>query len=170
MNKYGLVYFILLLFTDCPYSTNPLVIPPHLTSVAIPTFANVTNQPELDIQITDAIRQEFLLDNSLAIRDENIATSLLTGQVKSYVKTPNAFDESERVKEYKLTITLSITYIDKVENKERLKEKSVSQYRIYSIIDESGNRLDETTLETENRTKLVKQVAEEVLNSIFGDW
>jgi len=154
----------------CPYSANPLVIPPHLTSVAIPTFQNKTTEPELDIQVTDAVRNAFMRDNTLAIRSEDVATSILDGSIESYLKSPYAFDASERIIEYKISIHLSLTFHDNIEQKDRLTNKGVEVWRIYSILDESGNRLDDEALEDENKIKLIELASDEVLNSIFGDW
>ncbi len=168
--KTEFLLFFLSFFLCCVYSSNPGVIPSHLVSVAIPVFVNNTLEPLLEENLTKSVVYVFQKDNTLQVRTEDQATSILKGEIIEYKKDIYSWDESERVKEYKLTLQVKITFFDLVENKERVKDKIISESVIYPIIDSDGNQLDDEQEENNNKIILIERISQEILNSIFGDW
>jgi outer membrane lipopolysaccharide assembly protein LptE/RlpB len=59
-------------------------VPPGLTSVAIPTFANQTFEPGIEVPFTRGFLREFIRDRRIKVLDRREADSILEGVIKSF--------------------------------------------------------------------------------------
>jgi outer membrane lipopolysaccharide assembly protein LptE/RlpB len=59
----------LFLLTGCGYQMvgKETHVPPDLTSVAIPTFQKMTYEPGIEVQFSQAILREFILDKRVKV-------------------------------------------------------------------------------------------------------
>lgn len=152
--------------TGCGYSlvgTGKSVLPSHITSIAVPMFSNKTLEPELEKDITDAIRQAFIKDGRLKVLDSASANSLLEGKLESYTLDPVAFDMSDRVTQYRVVIGVYITYKDLVKDKVLL-EQSFSAREEFRVTTAITSR---EAAKVASRRVAAKELAGQLLNLIL---
>jgi outer membrane lipopolysaccharide assembly protein LptE/RlpB len=105
-------------------------IPPGLTSLAIPTFANQTFEPGIEVPFTQGFLREFIQDRRLKVVDRGDADSTLEGIIKHFSIASASYDQSGFVLEYQTTVTLDVTL--KKRNGEIIwKESNLSETRWY---------------------------------------
>jgi outer membrane lipopolysaccharide assembly protein LptE/RlpB len=92
-------------------------LPAHITTIAVPLFGNRTLEPELEKDVTGAVREAFIRDGRLKVVDSERAVSLLEGQLRGYTLEAVAFDIQDRVTQYRVVIGVHITYKDTVNDK-----------------------------------------------------
>ena len=141
-------------------------LPPHIQSIAIPLFTDRTAEFNIQSDVTDRIRQQFIQENILKLAEENNANSVLYGVILSLQDKPLVFEESsqgEAVKEYRLTVKIEVEWFDRVNNKTIFKQ----QYTGYSEYDPTGStdRIREVALD-----EALSQIAEDIINSILSGW
>jgi hypothetical protein len=88
-------------------------LPPGLTSVAIPTFKNMTYEPGIELQFTQAFLREFILDKRVKVVTRAEADSILEGMIKFYTINAVAFNIAGAVSQYELTVTMDLTLKDR---------------------------------------------------------
>jgi len=90
-------------------------VPPGLRSVAIPTFKNITYEPGIEIQFTQAFLNEFILDRRVHVVDRAQADSILEGVITGFRIFSVSYDQSGFVLEYQTTVVLDVTLRDRTE-------------------------------------------------------
>jgi hypothetical protein len=93
-------------------------VPDYIHKVAIPTFKNSTGQPSLDQEITQKVLQEFLVDGRLGVAPVQQADGLLEGEVTQYLLLPLVRDANQVPQQYKLQVTVDLTFTDLVKKKQ----------------------------------------------------
>jgi outer membrane lipopolysaccharide assembly protein LptE/RlpB len=84
-------------------------VPAGLTSVAIPTFANQTFEPGMEVPFTQGFLREFIRDRRVKVLDRNEADSILEGVIKSFQSYSVAYDRSGLATEYQTTVVIDLT-------------------------------------------------------------
>src|SRR5262249_123908 len=102
----------------CAYTTSSISLPPHLKTVAIPTFENGTNESTLEQDLTDAVVQRFVSDNHLRVVDEHSADSVLHGKITLYKNSVFGISPQNLAQEYRVTISVAVVFKDQVKNRE----------------------------------------------------
>jgi hypothetical protein len=95
--------------TACGYSLvgrGSGVLPPEITSIGVPPFANETGRPELEQRITEAILRQLQIRS----RRRTAATAagvdaVLAGEVTSYRAAPVEFNPDGRARTIEVVIT-----------------------------------------------------------------
>ena len=183
-----LIYIILILsiliITGCGYYSMAGSIPPHIKSIAIPLVNNQTAEFGIAEGITDNIIEVFNEENILRIVDEGSADSILRGTIISLEDAPYTFSSEEAVSEYRINITMDITWND-VDNDVDLLKKRYSGWGAYGLsgdintdgIDNDGDgKIDEEDDDEfgEPRsfaTKIaITKIAEDIVNNILTSW
>lgn len=183
-----LIYIILILsifmIAGCGYYSMAGSIPPHIKSIAIPLVNNQTAEFGIAESITDNIIEVFNEENILRIVDEGSADSILRGTIISLEDAPYTFSSEEAVSEYRINITMDITWKD-VENDSDLLKKRYSGWGAYGLsgdintdgIDNDGDgKIDEEDDDEfgEPRSFATKvaitKIAEDIVNNILTSW
>jgi len=114
---------ICLLISGCGYTAGSL-IPSHIDTIYIQTFKNKTSEPNIEIVVTNAIKDRFAWDGSLKIENKkDDADSMLQGEIIKYEKIPVAWGSNDEVEEYRLVLTVNLVYTDLVNDKVMWQEK-----------------------------------------------
>jgi outer membrane lipopolysaccharide assembly protein LptE/RlpB len=118
-------------------------VPPGLTSVAIPTFANQTFEPGIEVPFTQGFLREFIRERRVKVVDRSEADSILEGVIKNLQIYSVAYDRSGLATEYQTTVVVDLTL--KKRNGEILwKEIDVSESRWFrassSVLTGESNR------------------------------
>lgn len=153
--------------SGCAYTTNTALLPSHLRTIAIPVFENGTTQAALEREITEALIAKFIADNHLRVVDERVANSVLRGRVVGYRNAVFGFNGNLRAQEYRVTVTVAVTFKDLVKNREIWNEPTLTKYANYYVENVPG-----TTAHTEadGRKDAVAKIADEVLSRTVEGW
>jgi len=100
-----------LLLSGCGYSLRGN-LPGHIKSVAIPLFANRTEEPAVEQVITNAVIDAFVTSGRLRVVPPERADSILEGEIVGYRIEALAFDSRANVREYRLWVTLNLQFRD----------------------------------------------------------
>ena len=81
---YGLA--ALLFLSACGYhlAGTQNTLPPHLKTVAIPVFKNISTEPEIHRDLTNVIRESFITDGRLKVVDPSKADLVMRGILNYY--------------------------------------------------------------------------------------
>ena len=105
-------------------------VPPGLSSVAIPTFANQTFEPGIEVPFTQGFLTEFIRDRRVKVVDRSEADSVLEGVIKSLQIYSAAYDRSGLATEYQTTVVIDLT-LRKRTGEILWIEKDISESRWY---------------------------------------
>ena len=174
MKKLSVFTLIALLLTlsSCiwMYSTRPGTIPPHIKSVAIDETKNNTAEFNLGQEFTTLLNDKMILESLLPLADAAVANSIIYTSVKSINDAVYSYDETEVVKEYKLTMSIDFSWYDNL-NSVDLMKKLLSDYVIY--FSDSYN----STLSSDDKItreialdQLMDKMADNVLIELTSQW
>ncbi len=91
-------------------------LPPHVKTVAVPIFKNLTQQPAIENVITAAVVNAFASGGRLKVVPLEQADSILEGEIVGYSVESIAYDSSINAQAYRLRVTLNIQFRDVREN------------------------------------------------------
>jgi hypothetical protein len=106
--------------TGCGYSLagRGSFLPEYITSIGIPTFANRTTVFNLETQLTQKVRSEFIGRGKYRILPEAAnVDALLTGEVSGVSISPASFTPQQLASRYVITMTARVELRDVRENK-----------------------------------------------------
>ena len=115
-----------LLAAGCGYSVTGS-LPPHIRTVAVPIFANRTQEPAVENLITRAVVEAFTTNSGLKVVNPEDASAILEGEIVGYQLQPLAFNQAADVREYRLVVTLNLRFRDVRTNTLLLDEKGVQE-------------------------------------------
>lgn len=148
----------------CGYTAGSL-LPSHIDTIYIETFKNKTNEPNIEIVITNAIKDRFAWDGALKIDNKkDNADSMLQGEIVKYEKNPVAWGKNDEVEEYRLVLTVNLVYTDLVKNKVMWQEENFkvdSEY--YTTL--KDQKFTSTNL---NKDDLIENVADELAFEVIS--
>ncbi|MFO7841996.1 MAG: LPS assembly lipoprotein LptE [Fidelibacterota bacterium] len=163
---------IVIFFSGCiwKYSPRPGTIPPHIKSVAIEETVNNTAEFNLGQQFTAMMTDKMQIENILPLSGPSSAHSIIYTEINSIRDAVYSYDESEVVKEYRLTQQMDFRWYD-TEKDENIMQKTLSQYEIY-YSDQYNRTLapaDQVTRE-EALDRLLNKMTEEVMVELTSQW
>lgn len=129
INKlFGLAAFLLI--SGCGYHLvgTGTTLPPHLKTIAIPVFDNTSSQPNIDRDITNAIRQSFVNDGRLKVVSTHEADLVMKGLLTSYTLQAASFTTQDVAREYWVQLEGSIDVQDRVKKKRFLKQNFTTKW------------------------------------------
>lgn len=116
----------LVLLPACGYQlagTGTAKLPPHLKTIAIPIFDNVSQEPVINRNLTERVRQSFLRDGRLQlVNDATQADLVLNGTLTNYSIRAVSFNAFDVANEYWVYIDLDVVVKDRVRNETYLKQ------------------------------------------------
>lgn len=87
-------------------------LPEDAETIAIPTFDNETERPEIEIRITEALTNEFVRRGRLEARaSAQQADVLLEGRISSFRTDPVTFTSSGRFDRVEVTLTARVRLV-----------------------------------------------------------
>lgn len=148
--------------SGCGMYTFTGAVPTHLESIAVPPFQNNTAEFGLSEDLSNALIDEFIDDNSFKVLDLRQADSVIYGTITRVQDVPNTYTADETVEEYKVTITVRVRYEDLVKGKV-VWEETLSAFGIYPF----GGGLAEREQGVEEATR---KLTEDILNKTVSGW
>jgi outer membrane lipopolysaccharide assembly protein LptE/RlpB len=147
------------LFSCCTYSFTGITT--GIKSIAIPTFENESLKYGLEETFTRAVTDAFIEDNRLKIENEKQADAILHVTIKGFERTPYSYDESENVKEYKISISAHVLLVAKKTEEELYKNAGFSEWATYYPLSE---------VEEDGIDKVAKKFSDKILQNILESW
>jgi outer membrane lipopolysaccharide assembly protein LptE/RlpB len=95
----------------CGYSVRG-TLPPHIKTVAVPIFANRTQEPAVESFITRAVVEAFSTNGRLRVVGTEQADAVLDGEITGYSVGSIAFDRDANVRQYRLVVTVNLRMRD----------------------------------------------------------
>jgi len=137
-----LVVLLATLASSCGYHLSGTggLVPEGSRLIAVPVFINGTNEPYVDVEVTQAVVQEFLTDGRLKVVSPEEAELVLHGKVTKYEVLPLSYTASAHIQQYKVSLTVDARLEDLRTKKVLWHEKGIkslfiSDYAVaYSII------------------------------------
>lgn len=101
---------------------NP-AIPENIRTIAIPIFSNKTAEPEIERELTRAVRKEFITDGRFELAGEKSADAILSVEIVTYLLEPLAFDARDNVIQYRVRFVTEVRLIEAPSKRILLREK-----------------------------------------------
>jgi hypothetical protein len=158
-----IVWLLLLGFTSCGYHFPGKggSLPVDVRSVAIPTFANSTQETGIESLVTQAMVEKFVSTRTLLITGQNSADSLLTGSVRSFVTSPiTVTSGTQTTTEYHATLTVEIIFKRQDDGRILAKEE-LSEWRNYPVV--ANNPADTER----NKREAIRQIAALLAEKVY---
>jgi hypothetical protein len=93
-------------------------LPPHIQTIGVPTFVNRTSVFNLETQLTQKVRSEFIGRGRYKIvPDETNVDAVLTAEVLSVTSTPSEFGNQQLATVYTLRMTARVELRDERDKK-----------------------------------------------------
>jgi outer membrane lipopolysaccharide assembly protein LptE/RlpB len=131
-----------------------------IRSVAVPQFENRTVEYGIQEDLTAAVIDQLIADNTLKVVALADADAVLRGEIIDYKRVAYTYDKSDNVQEYKVNITVSFA-LEKKDGKVVLNRNGLLDYGIYSASDES---------EIEGKARAVDKLARDIVDETTKSW
>jgi len=157
--------------TGCGYSLagRGSFLPAYIKRIGIPQFVNSTAVFDLDRQVTERVRTEFIGRGKYTIVPDGTGVdALLTGTISSVALTPVAFNTAQQATRYALTLTATVEFKDMRTNKVLWTNPSM-QYREEFALNPT-NALDSTTFlgqDVNARDRMINEFARALVSAIL---
>ena len=154
-----------LFVTGCGvYSGSSGRVDESLKQVAVRTIENRTTEPNLGVELSDSIILAIQTDNSLKVVDENVADSIIFGEVVRYHLREVATRADLTVNEYQVQIAVVLTF-EIVASGERIFQKKRFTGTGNYVLDEVSE-----TGEATARTEAASEIVKDILAQVVEDW
>jgi len=163
---------ITILLSGCiwMYSTRPGTIPSHIKSVAIDETKNNTAEFNLGQDFTGILIDKMNLDNLLPISDVSVANSIIYTGFTRISDAVYSYDETEIVKEYKLSLNMDFRWYDALNDTDIMK-KTLNEYEIYYSDSYNNTLSSDEQVTRESALELLKdKMADRVLVELTSQW
>lgn len=148
------------------YSFTGATIPDHLRTISIPLADDRAASPiaTLDEQLTQLLIERFVGQTRLALESsEPEADAVLTASIDRYTNTPTAVSGQETASLSRVTISVSVEYMDQREQRELLR-RSFSGFEDFDPVGE-GLEGELTAAAT-----ALRNIADDVFTAATSNW
>jgi len=154
-----------LVLAGCAYSFNPSSIPRHLQTVQIPVASNQTLEAEVSEELTQALTDRFVRDNTLRVVQKD-ADAVLESDITGYENRVFGFNAEQQADEYLVVVVVQMTFRDRVKNKELWQERIQGTERYFV----GGAGLATVNTEAGARALAIKQIVDSAVARTTEDW
>ena len=137
---------VVLLGTSCGYHISGTggIVPEGVRTISVPVFLNATNEPYVDVEVTQAVVEEFMTDGRLKVVSLEEAELALRGKVMKYEVTPLSYNSQSYVQQYRVHIVVDASLEDLRSKKVLWLEKGIESNFIsdYTVSFDAVGRAD----------------------------
>ena len=146
------------------YSAQSGRIDPSLRRVAVPYLENLSAEPNIEIELTDAIVTALQDDNTLKVTDEPHADTVLSGRVMRY-RMKEAFARADlQVNEYQVQILVELSLVKRASGEPLFAKRRFTGTGNFIVNDPNGST------ERTARAQAAAEIVRQVVASIVEDW
>ena len=164
MRRFGALSIVLLAVTGClPYGFAGGGLPSHVRTVAVIPFENLTSVPEVQAELTTALRTQ--LKDRLGLREaaENRASAVVRGTIQRYeADIPIGFsaaNKNQTSARRQLQISVDLEMVDQVTGKTLWQQKGLMKDGQY---EERG--------EAAGRKQAIERIVEALIQGAQSQW
>ncbi len=141
-------------------------LPENMKTVFVPTFENRTNEPGIEIDVTNAVINRFRVDGNLAPVSEEEADTVLLGKIVGWQRRVLTYtgEDDDEVEEYRLFVIAVITFRDRRTGEVLIPQQRVRGYADFLV----GDSLPES--EQEAQPAAFKDLARRIVDSAISFW
>jgi len=147
------------------YTFNPKAVPSNMKTLEIPVVGNRTLESALPEQVTKALTDRFISDNTLKVVQKN-ADAVLEGEVTGYQDRVIGFNSGRQADEYLVILTVKLALRDRVKNKEIWSSDAVVGRSSYFLGSGEGG----VSSETDARALAIKQIVDFAIARTVEGW
>ncbi|HIF02683.1 MAG TPA: hypothetical protein EYQ84_04965 [Nitrospinaceae bacterium] len=140
------LYFLVVvfLFSSCGYHLSGYgsSLSPNIRTISIPVFKNSSNEPNIQRDVTDAVRRAFISDGRLNVADSKKADLLIRGTLTDYQLRAVAFNSEDSAEEYIVRIGVQITIYNRIKKKIIFEQKFTTQWNYRATSSVVGSQLE----------------------------
>lgn len=139
-------------------------LPPHIKTMSVPMFKNLTTRFELDVKLTRAVINEFTARGKVVLTgDPARSDAVLEGEITSFTATPIGFSGGNQADRYNITVTAKVTLKDRASAKPLFANPSFVYQQEYDV--PPGTNFE--SLEAEAIDKIAEKFARSLVVSIL---
>jgi outer membrane lipopolysaccharide assembly protein LptE/RlpB len=162
--RYSFFAAMLLALAACGYHFTPVggIVPEGAKTIAIPVFINSTFEPYLDVEITQAVVDEFLTDGRLQVVSLENADLVLRGNVTKFELTPASYSGDGYVLSYNVGIGVNLSVEERKSGKILLQDTGVGSVFVSTYAVNLGD-ISKTKIQKESA---VRNASKDLASSI----
>jgi hypothetical protein len=146
------------------YSASSGRVDESMKRVAVRYFENQTAEPNLGVDLADAVIFALQTDNTLKVVEEGDANTILSGTVTRYVRREAFAREDLTVNEFQVQIAVALTLTRRATGETIFENRRFTGTGNYVLDDPNGTT--EQTARSEAATEIVK----DILALVVEDW
>lgn len=146
------------------YSASSGRVDESIKRVAVQYLENSTAEPNLGVDLSDAIIESLQIDNTLKVVDEADADSIISGKVVRYHLKEVFAKENLTVNEYQVQIAVVLDFSIRATGEKLFSKKRFTGTGNYLLDDPSG--VDEQSARKEAAGEIVR----DILAQVVEDW
>jgi hypothetical protein len=100
-------------------------VPEGVSTISVPVFFNATNEPYVDVEVTQAVVEEFLTDGRLKVVSLEEANLALHGKITKYEVVPLSYNPQSYVQQYRVRLVVDASLEDLRSKKVLWQEKGI---------------------------------------------
>ena len=154
------------LHAGCGYTVSS-VLPAHIKTIAIPTFANNTVENGLAGDVTESLINGFLADKRLRLERERDSDSILRGTILAYRNRVYAYTSQEVATQYEILLVAQVAFHDVQKNKDIWKEDELTVRTTYNVV-AVGSEPAKT--EVDGRKDVIQKMTDLIVSRTVQGW
>lgn len=158
-----LLLVVLLALSACSYGFQQGQLREGLDSVAVPFFENRSREPDVEVELTEAVVAGLIADRTLRVVDESNADAIVQGVLRSYEFIESFFGADRQTEEYKIRIVVEVTMIERGTQEILAGPQRVTGEGTYLLEDGPDGEL-------EAREIAAAEIVEGILNMVIEEW
>ncbi|MBU1084011.1 MAG: hypothetical protein KKG84_02845 [Candidatus Omnitrophica bacterium] len=173
----AVIITMILFGAGCGYMTGSL-LPPELDSIRVENFVNSINiaqevsdrrssysyRPGLEINITRAVIDEFIIDGNLAVRRAENAALTLEGSLVEFRQFPLSYDGGDNVEEFRMELLVDLKLINNLTKETVWKETGFMGQTSYAVTGSNAKT------ESSALNAAVKDLAQRIVERTVEAW
>jgi outer membrane lipopolysaccharide assembly protein LptE/RlpB len=152
--------------TGCGYTVSS-VLPAHIKTIAVPTFANNTVEHALADDVTQSLINGFLTDKRLKLERERDADSVLRGTILAYRNRVYAYTSQEVATQYEILLVAQVSFRDVQKNKDVWKEDELTVRTTYNVVPVGS---EPARTEADGRRDVIQKLTDLIVSRTIQGW
>ena len=138
------VLVVVFLFSSCGYHLSGYgsSLPPNIRTISIPVFKNSSSEPNIQREVTEAVRRAFTSDGRLKVADAKKADWIMRGTLTDYQLRAVAFNSEDSAEEYIVRLGVQITAYNRIKKKIIFEQKFTTQWNYRATSSVVGSQLE----------------------------
>jgi outer membrane lipopolysaccharide assembly protein LptE/RlpB len=128
--------------------------------VSVPQFENESLEYGIQEDLTAAVIEKFIEDNTFKIVSSAEADAVLRGQITGYERAYYTYDKNDNVSEYKVNIVVDFA-LEKKDGKVVLAREGLLGFGVYSATEDT---------EDDGKRRAIEKLARDIVDQTTKTW